>query len=178
MRPGLLLTMAALFFAHSAHASWEHVTLKDDFDDSVTHLIEVKSSETVNGKVPALALICGETAPYWAVTWGDGNLLDQTFSSNQFVPGGVTSDINIRVIIDGEEQSSGAASVWNMIVEKDHSTMTTYRVPAILRKLREASVLKMRVQGYPSAVYDAVFDVAGLDAALEELRPECRRLPK
>jgi hypothetical protein len=178
MRRRLLATTIALFTSHSAQASWEHVTLKDDFDGSVTHLIEVKSSETVNGKVPSLALICGERAPYWAVAWGDGNLLDQTFSSNQFVPGGVTSDISIRVIIDGEEQSSGAASVWNMIVEKDHSSMTTYRVPAILKKLRDSSVLKMRVQGYPSAVYDAVFDVSGLSAALEELRASCKRLPK
>jgi hypothetical protein len=79
----------------------------------------------------------------------------------------------IGVSIDGKEDRR---DVWNWNRDDALEGINTYRVANVTKTLRGASELKLRIAGLSGKTYDAAFDVSGLAAAVEQLKPHCKKV--
>lgn len=153
----LLSLLALLPFA--ANAGWEYQTNVDDFDGSTTHMLYV--SAEVDSKPAVFALMCSEGgAPFFIYRVDDV----------------ITSDgegtANMRLSVDGTP-AHGLAASW--LRSDQYHSASTYAAKAVLKQLSGGSRLIVRVTGVTES-WDSVFDVSGIDDAVDQLSGHCRRL--
>jgi hypothetical protein len=170
-----LLGCAALCAPAQVFAAWEYKEIADDFG-TTAFVLQADSSLPVEGTdlkqhYPFMQLRCDEDGeqPYWRVYWFA--IVEAAPSDNLSVD--IVESIRMQVRVDGKEDRR---DVWNWNRDDDLQGINTYRVSGITKTLRGASELKLRIAGLFGKTYDATFDVSGLGAALEQLRPHCKRV--
>ena len=171
-----IAALALLVGSTTASATWNYQEIHDDFDGKTSFLLQVESSIPVEGTDsqrhhPFLQLRCDEDGgqPYWRVHWFA--IIGVSVSTNSII--GVVQNTRMQVRIDGKADNR---MIWDWDRDESLEGISTYRVPAIIRALSGASELKLRIAGSYGKTHDATFDVSGLDAALEQLRPHCKRV--
>ena len=169
-----LLGYAALCTSQ-VFAAWEYKEITDDLG-TTAFVLEADSSLPVEGTdlkqhYPFLQLRCDDfdEQPYWRIHWFA--IVKAAPSNNLSVD--IVESIRMQVRVDGKEDRR---EVWNWNRDAALEGIHTYRVPAVTKTLRGASELKIRIAGLFGKTHDATFDVSGLAAGLEQLRPHCKRL--
>jgi hypothetical protein len=172
-----LFGLAVIVGSVPASAAWEYNEIKDDVDGTTAYVLETKSSVTVQGAdrkphQPFLQLRCDEQGgrPYWRVHWF---AIIETMVSGNSSRSDVQA-VRVQARIDGKLPADRGA--WTMVRDESLEGMTTDSVSAIVKTLLDAKELRLHVGAGYGKAYDATFDVSGLEAALEQLQPHCKRL--
>ena len=171
-----LFGLAVIVGSAPASAAWEYNEIKDDVDGTTAYVLQTDSSLAVQGAdrkthQPFLQLRCDEEGgrPYWRVHWF---AIIETIGSSSSSRS-VAQDVRIQVRVDGKVADRG---VWSMVRDESLEGMTTDSVSDIVKTLLRAKELKLHIAAGYGKAYDATFDVSGLEAALEQLKPHCKRL--
>ena len=170
-----LLGCVALCAPAQVFAAWEYKEIPDDFG-TTAFVLQVNSSLLVEGTdlkqyYPLMQLRCDEDGgqAYWRVHWFA--IVEAAPSNSLSVD--IVESTRMQVRVDGKEDRR---DVWNWNRDDALQGINTYRVPAVTKTLRGASELKLRIAGLFGKTHDATFDVSGLAAALEQLKPHCKRV--
>lgn len=171
------ICVVGLLVSAQAGAEWRYEEIKNDTDGTTAYLLQADSSIAVKGADgkehhPFIQLRCDQNGgpPYWRIQWFA--IVETKIDSNSS-RGVVVDDIRMQVRVDGKPDYR---DVWDMTRDESLEGVTTHRASALVKALREASVVKMRISGGYGKVYEAAFDVTGLEAALEQLKGHCKRL--
>jgi hypothetical protein len=105
---------------------------------------------------------------YWRVNWFA--IIDAPFGQKSSTG---ADGVRMQARVDGKRDD---ADVWNMSRDKTLEGLTTDRAPALVKTLSNAQRLQLHVSGGYGKTYDATFDVSGLQAALKQLKPYCKKL--
>jgi hypothetical protein len=162
-RLGALIVVLAAY--SSALFAWEYETFADEFDGATYHRIRVDSEP---GSTPAvLTLGCQEDGQaYW--TYRGDEVLEGFHSS---VGGPATS---LQLSIDGTPERGAMVSDWPR--SEDLKAATNYAHRAVTKKLVGGTRLIVRTVAVVGQTNDAIFDISGLEGALEQLVPFCKRI--
>lgn len=169
------ICVAGLLVSAQAGAEWRYEEIKADSDGTTAYLLQTDSSIAVKGSDgkehhPFLQLRCEEGAkPYWRIHWFA--IVDTKINSDSSRDG--VDNVRLQVRVDGKPDYR---EVWDMTRDESLEGVTTYRASALVKTLREASEVKVRISGGYGKSYDATFDVSGLEAALGQLKGHCKRL--
>jgi hypothetical protein len=170
-----LLGCAALGAPAQVFAAWEYKEIADDFG-TTAFVLQADSSLPVEGTdlkqhYPLMQLRCDEEGgePYWRVHWF---AIVKAAPSNSLSVD-LVEEIRMEVRVDGKEDRR---DVWNWNRDDALEGINTYRVANVTKTLRGASELKLRIAGLSGKTYDAAFDVSGLAAAVEQLKPHCKKV--
>jgi hypothetical protein len=173
---GAAICVATLLVSARAGAEWRYEEMKDGVDGATAHILQADSSIAVKGSDgkehhPFIQLRCDDDGrqPYWRIHWfaivdtkiGSGSARDDV------------DNVRLQVRVDGK---ADYREVWDMTRDESLEGITSNRASALVKTLRDATELKMRISGGYGKSYDAAFDVSGLDAALEQLKGHCKRL--
>jgi hypothetical protein len=168
--------LAAVLISARAGAEWRYEEIKSDGDRTTAYLLQTDSSLAVkgaNGKehYPFMQLRCDEDGgqPYWRIQWF--GIIDTKIGSDS--SRGAVDNVRLQVRVDGKPDYR---DVWDMTRDESLEGVTTTRASALVKTLREANELRIRISGGYGKTYDATFDVSGLEAALEQLKAHCKRL--
>jgi hypothetical protein len=167
--------LASLLLSASAAAEWRYEEIKADSDGKTAYLVQADSSIAIKGSdgkehFPFIQLRCDEDGghSYWRIHWFA--IVDTMISDNTHR---IVDKVRMQVRVDGKLDYR---DVWYMGRDESLEGVTTDRAPALVKTIREAKELKMRISAGYGKSYDATFDVAGLDAALEPLKRHCKKL--
>jgi hypothetical protein len=163
-------------------AAWEYKEIADGFG-ATAFVLQATSSLPVEGTdlkqhYPLMQLRCDKDGrqrdkdggePSWRVRWFA--IVEAAPSDNLSVD--IVESIRMQVRVDGKEDRR---EVWNWNRDDDLQGINTYRAAAVTKALRDASELELRIAGLFGKTYDATFDVSGLAAALEQLKPHCKKV--
>jgi hypothetical protein len=170
------ISLAALLVTAQAGADWRYEEIKDDADGTTAYLLQTDSSIAVRGADgkehhPFFQLRCDEEGgqPYWRIHWFA--IVDTKISSNN--ARGAGDDVRLLVRVDGKPDYG---EVWDMTRDESLEGATTSRASALIKTLREAKEVRVRISGGYGKTYDALFDVSGLETALEQMKGHCKRL--
>jgi hypothetical protein len=170
-----VLGCAALCAPAQVLAAWEYKEIADGFGKTA-FVLQVDSSLPVEGTdlkqhYPLMQLRCDKDGgePYWRVHWFA--IVKAAPSSNLSVD--LVEGTRMQVRVDGKDDRR---DVWNWYREDALEGINTYRAAPVTKTLRDASELQLRIAGLAGKTYDATFDVSGLAAALEQLKPHCRKV--
>jgi hypothetical protein len=164
------LLMAAA--AYPASAAWDYREMNDGAG-ATAYVLQSDSSAAVGaggaGRHPFIQLRCDEKGgrAYWRVQWFA--ILESRASSD----GSRAQNVRVQARVDGKRDTGDA---WRMSRDQTLEGMTTESAPALIKTLARASELKLQVSGGYGRSYEATFDVSGLQAALAQLKPNCRKL--
>jgi hypothetical protein len=171
-----VICLASLLISAQAAAEWRYEEIKDDVDGTTAYLLQTDSSIAVkasDGKdhFPFIQLRCDEDGgqPYWRIHWFA--IVDTKISSNSGRD--EVDNVRVQVRVDGKPDYR---DVWDMTRDESLEGVTTDRASALVKTLRDAHELRMRISGGYGKTYDARFDVSGLEAALAQLKGHCKRL--
>lgn len=154
--PALLLALAPL----TAPAEWTYSQHIDEFDGTDWRSISVESEV---GSQPAILMLRCEA----------GKQAMFVFQTDDVIRSDGDGIALMQYSVDGELVRGTLATGW--IRSEQYQGAYTYTWKAVMKKIEGGEVLRFRVQGVLET-FDAVFRNDGLEAALEELRPHCRRL--
>lgn len=171
------ICVAGLLASAQAGAEWRYEEIKDDVAGTTAYLLQADSSIAVKGADgkehhPFMQLRCDADGaqPYWRINWF---AIVETKIDSTSAHGVVVDNIRMQVRVNGKPDYSEA---WDMTRDASLEGVTTHRASALVKTLRDASEVKMRISGGYGKSYDAAFDVAGLEAALQQLKGHCKRL--
>jgi hypothetical protein len=171
------ICLASLLVSAQAGAGWRYEEIKDDLDGTTAYLLQADSSIAVKGADgkehhPFIQLRCDDDGgqAYWRIHWF---AIVETKIDSHSARGVVVDNVRMQVRVDGKPDYR---EVWDMTRDESLEGVTTYRASALVKTLREASEVKMRISGGYGKSYDAAFDVSGLEAALERLKGHCKKL--
>lgn len=170
------ICLAGFLVSAQAVAAWRYEEVKNDADATTAYLLQADSSVAVKGsngveRYPFLQLRCDADGgkPYWRIHWFA--IVDATINSDSAREN--VDNARLQVRIDGKPDYR---EVWDMIRDKSLEGVTSYRASALVKALRGANEVKMRISGGYGKTYDATFAVAGLEAALGQLKGHCKKL--
>jgi hypothetical protein len=169
------VAIVAIFAATQANAAWDYKETMDAFDGNTAYVLQADSSLPVEGTdlkehYPFMQLRCDEDGgqAYWRIHWFA--IIDLTPSNDVL---GVVENIRMQARVNGKEDKR---EVWNWNKDETLEGVHTFRVSAVTKTLLGASELNLRIAGQFGKTHAATFDVSGLEAAMEKLRPHCKRL--
>lgn len=146
-------------------SAWEYESVADAFDGAVYHAIRVESEP---GSEPAvLSLTCEEgKRPYW------------TYRGDEILEGyparyGET-ETSLKMSVDGKPELGEMVSDWPR--SDDLKAAHVYTHKAVTKRLLGGRQLIVRTVAVVGTTNDAVFDITGLESALDELAPHCKGL--
>jgi hypothetical protein len=159
--------------ASTAWGAWDYHEIKGDA--STAYVLQSDSSVAVDGAKgvkhhPYIQLRCDEEGgrAYWRVNWFA--IVDAAFGSKSSTG---ADSVRVQARVDGKEDHG---DVWSMSRDATLEGVTTDRAPALVKTLSHATELQLHVSGGYGKAYDATFDVSGLQAALKQLKPYCKKL--
>jgi hypothetical protein len=169
------IVLAGLLVSAQASAEWRYEEVEDGASGTA-YLLQTDSSIAVKGSDgkehhPLLQLRCDEDGgrPYWRIHWFA--IVDTKVGSDSGRD--AVDNVRLQVRVDGRPDYGEA---WDMTRDESLESVSTDRASALVKTLRKANEVKLRVSGGYGKTYDAAFDVAGLEAALEPLKDHCKRL--
>jgi hypothetical protein len=168
------ICLASLLASAQAGAEWRYEEIKDDAGRPKAYVLQADSSIAVKGADgkehhPFIQLRCDEDGgqAYWRIHWFA--IVDTKISNSSRD----VDNVRLQVRVDGKPDNR---EVWDMTRDESLEDVTTDRAPALVKTLREANELKIRISGGYGKNYDAAFDVTGLQAALMQLKGHCKKL--
>jgi hypothetical protein len=171
------ICVASLLASAQAGAEWRYEESKDGTDGATAYLLQADSSIAVKGAdgkehYPFIQLRCdGEGGQsYWRIHWF---AIVETRVGSDSTRRGVVDNVRLQVRVDGKPD---VRDVWHMTRDESLEGITTDRAAALVKTLREARELSIRIYAGYGKSYDAAFDVTGLDAALNQLKGHCKKL--
>lgn len=171
-----VIGLASLLVSAQAGAEWRYEEIKDAADGTTAYLLQADSAIAVTGSDgkqhhPFIQLRCDEDGgqPYWRIHWFA--IVDTMVGSSSARD--VVDNVRLRVRVDGKPDYR---EVWDMTRDESLEGVTTSRASALAKALRRANEVRVRISGGYGKTYDALFDVSGLEAAVEQLKGHCKRL--
>ena len=168
------ICLAGLLLSARAGAEWRYEESKDDVHGTTAYVLQTDSSIAVKGSdgkehFPFMQLRCDEDRgqAYLRIRWFA--IVDTKITDNVRK----ADDVRLQVRVDGKPDYR---EVWDMTRDESLEGVTTEHAAALVKTLREANELKLRIFAGYGKTYDATFEVAGLDAALEQLKKHCKKL--
>lgn len=174
MKAFFLLLMSTA--ASTAWAAWDYREVDGAAGTPTAYVLQSDSSVAVDGAnrakhYPFIQLRCDEEGgrAYWRVQWFA--IVDVPLSSKSST--GVADSVSMQVRVDGKRDYR---DVWAMSRDQTLEGITTDRASALVKTLGDAMELKLHISAGYGKTYDATFDVSGLQAALKQLKPHCKKL--
>jgi hypothetical protein len=171
------ICVVGLLASAQAGAEWRYEEVKDDGAGTTAYLLQADSSIAIKGADgkehhPFIQLRCDADGgqSYWRIQWF---AIVETKIDSTSSRGVVVDNIRMQVRVDGKPDYSEA---WDMTRDESLEGVTTHRASALVKTLRGASEVKMRISGGYGKSYEAAFDVSGLEAALQQLKGHCKKL--
>jgi hypothetical protein len=170
------ICLVSLLASAEARAEWRYEETKGDTAGTTAYLLQTDSSIAVKGsggkeQYPFLQLRCDKDGgqAYWRIHWFAivATKIDNDDSRRN------ADAVRLQVRVDGKPDYR---EVWDMSRDASLESVVTDGASALVKALRGAKAVSVRVPAGYGKSYDAAFDVTGLEAALPQLKQHCRKL--